>query len=161
LICKQWQFSSSSSSSSSSEEEEEETRRNSRDLVDIALLNGVPSFKKQFFENCDWIWKKLQNPNLREIVQKVWISSVCELSDVFQSVIILSRFSHFLDAVFSASASISQSGVCVQDKGFYFLFFFFPFHFSAFVFQYLELGFVAVGIAGNAGMEVAELFDPS
>jgi hypothetical protein len=35
-------------------------------------------------------------------------------------VIILSRFSHFLDAVFSASASISQSGVCVQDKDFFF-----------------------------------------
>jgi len=125
-------------------------------------LNGVPIFKKQFFENCVWIWKKLQNPNLREIVQKVWISSVCELSDVFQYVIILSRFSDFLDAVFSASASISHSGVWVQDKdSFSFSFSFFLFTFLFFFFQYLELGFMAVGIAGNAGMEVAELFDPS
>jgi hypothetical protein len=44
---------------------------------------------------------------------------------------------------------------------FSFFFFTFLFHFSVFVFQYLELGFMAVGIAGNAGMEVAELFDPS
>ncbi len=40
----------------------------------------------------------------------------------------------------------------------FFSFFLFTFLFS--VFQYLESGFMAVGIAGNAGMEVAELFDP-
>ncbi len=79
----------------------------------------------------------------------------------FRMFVILSHFSHVFDAVFSASASISHSGVHVQDKDFYFFFFFFLFHFSVFVFQYLELGFMAVGIAGNAGMEVAELFDPS
>ncbi len=73
----------------------------------------------------------------------------------FQYVIILSRFSHFLDAVFSASASILHSSLCTR-QGFFFLF---TFLFS--VFQYLELGFMAVGIAGNVGMEVAELFDPS
>jgi hypothetical protein len=144
------QFSSSSSSSSSEEEEEEEeeTRRKSRDFVDIALLNGLSSFKKQFFENCVWIWKELQNPNLREIVQKVWISSVCELSHVFQYVIILSRFSHFLDAVFSASASISHSGVCVQDKDF---FFFFSFHFSVFCLSIFGIGVHGCGNCRQCG----------
>ncbi len=86
---------------------------------------------------------------------------MCELSDVFQYVIILSRFSIFWMLCFQPLQAFHTLESVYKTRIFLFFFFFFPFHFSVFVFQYFELGFMAVGIAGNAGMEVAELFDPS